>query len=229
MVSESRDVQRRPTPYPLFIRLEGERVVVVGAGSVAARKVDTLLEYGADVTVVSPVLGGRIREHAEQGVVRWIERGYVAGDLAGARLAIVATSDAEVNRRACEEATANGVLVNVTDAPELCTCLVPSIVRRGQLQIAVSTNGAAPSVARELARDLDQRFAPWWEDYIDVLADVRALIKRRVPGSAARRAPLFEALREARLDERLAAGERLDAQRVYEQVVVPLLEGSDVA
>lgn len=218
-----RGCENGAVPYPLFVRLAGRRVVVVGAGGVAARKVETMLAYGADVTVVAPEAVEPIAALARAESIAWERRRYVEGDLAGAALAIVATGDSAVDEAAYREAVAENTLVNVVDVPELCTCIVPSVMRRGQLQVAVSTNGAAPSVAREVRRELEERFPAWWEDYIDLLADVRALVKERVPGPAQARTPLFEAVRAAGLEERFAAGERPDARNVYDAVVVPLV------
>lgn len=212
-------------PYPLFVRLDGQRVVVVGAGAVAARKVDTLLEYGAHVVVVAPWACESVREHEAAGRIEWLRREYRTGDLEGALLAIVSTDDRSVNEAAHRDACAAGALVNVVDVPELCTCIVPSIMRRGQLQVAVSTNGAAPSVARGIRRDLESRFPEWWADYIDLMADVRALVKARVEGPAGVRTPLFEALGAAGLEGRFAAGERPGPEEVYAEVVAPMLEG----
>lgn len=214
-------------PYPLFVRLDGRRVAVVGAGSVARRKIEAMVEYGARVNVIAPVAHDAIETMAQNGLITWEQRAYTQGDLEGAALAIVATNDPEVNEQAFQEANAHGVLVNVVDVPELCTCIVPSIMRRGQFQVAISTNGAAPSVARELRRDLEERFGAWWEDYIDLLADVRVLVKERVPGPADVRTPIFEALSAAGLESRIAAGERPDPQAVFDEIVLPLLQDGE--
>ncbi len=212
-------------PYPLFIHLDGERVVVVGAGAVAQRKIETLLEYGARVTAIAPEATERIRSFAEAGDIALIERPYEEGDLEGVLLAVVATSSQSVNEQVFEEASRLHILVNVVDVPPLCNCIVPSIMRRGQLQIAVSTVGAAPSVAREIRRSLESQFPAYWEDYIELLGQVRSLVKQRVPGEASVRTPLFEAVGSAGIEHRLAAGEKITAQQVYDEVVAPLVEG----
>lgn len=212
-------------PYPLFVRLDGARVVVVGAGCVAARKVETFLEYGADVTVVSPEAVEEIISWADEGRLRLELRPYARGDLSGALIAVAATADRAVNEAVFAEAQERSMLVNVVDVPDLCNCIVPSIMRRGRLQVAVSTGGAAPSVAREVRRDLEQRFPEWWEPYLDVMADARSLVKERVPGAASVRTPLFEALGGDELRERFAAGERPSAEEAYECYVAPLVGG----
>lgn len=211
-------------PCALFVDLQDKPVVVVGAGTVAARKVRSMLEHGARVRVIAPQAVDAIRALADCGLVTWTRRCYEQGDLQGALLAIVATGDRDVDGAVYDEALGARVLVNVVDVPDLCTFIVPSVMRRGQLQVAVSTNGAAPSVAREIRRDLESLFPDWWGDYIDLLGEVRGLVKARVPGDSSLRAPLFEALGSARLGERLAAGEKLAAEAVYDEVIAPLLE-----
>lgn len=215
-------------PYPLFIYLEGARVVVVGAGAVAERKIATLLEYGAVVTVIAPEATESVRALAKQGRVEWLQRPYREGDLEGAILAMGATSDESVNARVHAEASSRNQLVNVVDVPPLCNCIVPSIMRRGRLQVAVSTAGAAPSVAREIRHDLEQRYPAYWETYVDVLADVRVLVKERVPGPASVRTPLFEAVSAAGIEKRIAAGEEVDAESLYREIVAPLLKEEEL-
>lgn len=213
------------TAFPLFVRLDGARVVVVGAGDVAARKVNDLVTQGARITVVAPEACDGIRKLARTGAISWERRSYQLGDLAGALLCVVATSDRSVNEAAYAEASASSILVNVVDVPDLCTCIVPSVLRRGRLQIAVSTGGAAPAVARDIRHRLEEEFPGWWEDYLDLMAEVRAIVKQRVPGPSRARTPLYEALAASDLEDRLASGERPCAQDVYDDVVAPLLGG----
>lgn len=211
-------------PYPMFVRLQGARAVCVGAGEVAARKVETLLAHGAEVVVVAPEACARIRALSDGGQISWKRRAYETGDVDGARVAVVATSSRAVNEAVAAEADRKNVLANVVDAPELCTFLVPSVVRRGKLQVAVSTDGAAPSVAREIRRDLEKRFPHWWEAYVDLLADLRELVKRRVPGDSSRRAQIFEVLGSNDIRERVASGDALSAEQAYAEYVAPLVE-----
>ncbi|WP_455162790.1 precorrin-2 dehydrogenase/sirohydrochlorin ferrochelatase family protein [Slackia exigua] len=216
---------RRIAPYPLYLYLDGQPVVVVGAGAVAERKIATLLERGASVTVVAPDATDEVKRWAADGRIRWHERGYRTGDLAGALLVIGSTSDEAVNRLVFDDACKAHQLVNIVDVPELCTCIVPSIMRRGQLQIAVSSAGAAPTIARDIRHGLEEAYPAYWADYIDLLGDVRMLVKQRVEGPASARRPLYEAVAASDLLERIAAGERPEAEDVYAAVVMPLLEG----
>lgn len=209
-------------PYPLFIHLAGQRVAVIGGGAVAERKVRTLLAHGAHVTVTAPQAIVGIVALARAGRIAWNARPYRVGDLSGALLAISATDDRAVNEAVYQEAQVRTILVNVVDVPDLCTAIVPSIMQRGRLQIAVSTQGAAPSVARDIRRGLEQEFPVWWEPYLDLMAEVRVLIKQRVPGPASVRTPLYEAVAASDMRERIAAGERPTAAQVYDRIVAPL-------
>lgn len=215
----------RCEPYPLFVQLHGEPVAVVGAGDVAARKVQTLLDHGADVTVVAPDAVEPLRAHAAAGRITWVARRYEEGDLAGALFVVCATNDRAVNEAVYAEAHANHQLVNVVDVPDLCNAIVPSILERGRLQIAVSTGGASPTCAREIRRSLERQFPAYWEEYLDLMAELRVLVKERMPGPASARVPVYEALQSSGLFERIAAGETVEAEDEYRRVVAPFVEG----
>lgn len=222
----SRAQSLRPTaPYPLFIYLEGQPTAVIGGGQVAERKTQTLLAYGAQVTLTAPHVTDQLRALAEEGRIAWQCRCYREGDLADTLLVIGATDDLAVNEAVYREACRRHILVNIVDVPDLCTAIVPSIMQRGRLQIAVSTQGAAPAEARDIRRGLEREFPEWWEPYLDVMAEVRLLIKQRVPGPAAQRTPLYAAVAASGLKERIAQGERPAAEDVYAAAVAPLLEG----
>lgn len=140
-----------PALYPVALKLWGRPCLVVGGGPVAARKVRSLLEAGAQVTVVSPNLCAELAR-GRADAWNWTPRHYAAGDAAGCLLVVVATDDPRVNREAAEDARAAGALVNVADDPEACDFFVPAVVRRGPLQVAVSTSGLAPGLAAALRR-----------------------------------------------------------------------------
>ena len=130
-----------------------------------------------------------------------------------------ATDDAAVNEAVYAEAEARGVPANVVDDPAHCSFIVPSVVRRGPLQLAVSTSGAAPVLAKRLWRELEGRFPEDWAVYVDLLAEVRALVRSRMAGGEAERAPVLEAACDLGVLERLRAGERLDAEAVYAEAL----------
>lgn len=201
--------------YPVYLDLNGRLAVIVGGGKVALRKARTLADYGADVVVVAPDVSDDLLQMQAEGLVTVEERGYVRGDLERAFLAVCATDSEEVNRAVHAEAEERGCLVNVVDVPELCSFIVPSIVRRGSLQIAISTGGAAPTVAKRIRKRFESEFGEEWAYYVELLGKVRALVMERVPGGEVIRKPIFEAIADSDLLERLRAGERPTAQDVF--------------
>lgn len=159
--------------YPLYIDLEGKKCVVVGGGDVAERKVVSLLECGADVEVISPEFTPELIRLAEEGRLEIKNREYKSGDLKGATLAIVATDSSAVNKEAYREASENQIPVNVVDVPELCSFIVPSTVRRGDLVISISTSGSCPALAKSIRKQLQQLFGEEYDGYCEVLRNFR--------------------------------------------------------
>jgi precorrin-2 dehydrogenase/sirohydrochlorin ferrochelatase len=175
--------------YPLSLRVAGRACVVVGGGTVAARKVGSLVAAGAAVTVVAPELGEQLTaEHAGDPGWFWIARAFEPEDCAGCLLLVAATADREVNRRAAEAGRAAGALVNVVDDPEGSDFVVPSVVRRGPLQIAVSTAGLAPAFSASLRRRLEHQFPPEYGQAVEVVAQSRADARAAGSGEPERRA-----------------------------------------
>lgn len=192
--------------FPLFVNLHGKRCAVVGAGEIAAGKVDGLMRCGAEVTVVSPRAVPYIQEAARAGKLTWLRRGFKAEDVEGAFLAVAATASRRVNGavfRACME---RGVLCNAVDDPVHCDFIYPAVMRRGALQIAVSTGGRSPALAGRIRRNLEERFGPEWELLLDRLGRERdEIVHARLDG--AERARRLRAA-AAEVAQRLVAGER---------------------
>lgn len=166
----------RPPRYPVNVDLANASVLVVGGGHVAARKVDGLLECGARVTVVAPEA---VEELRDRPGVRWHQREYRRGEVASYRLAISATNRRDVDVQVSTDAQASGIPVNVADVPELCTFTLPSILRRGDLQIAVSTNGVSPAFSGWIRRRLEAQIEAAWADALAVTAEVRDELRSR--------------------------------------------------
>jgi len=139
--------------YPLFLNLNAQPVIVVGGGKVATRKIRSLLKAGADVTVIAPGIVDAIRRLKR---VRLLARTYRSGDLRGARLVVAATDNLDVNRRVCAEAQRRGILANCAAPPEAGNFIVPSVVRRGVVSIAISTAGTKPEHAKALRKKLEK-------------------------------------------------------------------------
>jgi uroporphyrin-III C-methyltransferase / precorrin-2 dehydrogenase / sirohydrochlorin ferrochelatase len=176
--------RRRGWLHPIFIDLDDQAVVVIGGGTVAERKIETLIESGARVTVVSPEVTALIGRRAAAERLTLRQRPYRKGDLKGFRLAYAATSDTLVNQAVREEARVEGTWLNAIDQPELCDFITPAIVRRGSLTIAVSTNGRCPALSRQIREHLEQEFGPECADAVERLAEFLDRHKGE-PGSAA--------------------------------------------
>jgi precorrin-2 dehydrogenase/sirohydrochlorin ferrochelatase len=207
------------TGYPAILLLEGRLAVVIGGGQVAERKVRTLLDAGAKVRIVSSEVTKGIRRRADSGDIELVERRYESGDLAGAAAAVAATDDEEVNRGVFAEATDAGIPVNVVDNVSLCTFIAPSIVRRGNLVVAISTGGAAPALAVRIRERLEREFGEEYERFLSLMAELREQVK--VPGGQDDRAKAWYRVVDSDVMDLVRAGE---TDRARERAIELLLE-----
>ncbi len=162
--------------YPLFVDLNGRKVMVIGGGRVAERKVQALVAAGADVVLVSPELTDNIRRMADDNIIAVREREFRPGDLEDAWLVVSATDDAGTQKLVVEEAEYRRIFCNVVDIPDLCSFIVPSMVRRGDLCIAISTAGRSPAVAKRLRREMEDAYPVIWGLYLQLLGKLREFI-----------------------------------------------------
>lgn len=162
--------------YPVYLDLRKRPVLLVGAGAVAWQKIPALLASEARVHVVSPEAKPEFRRLARGGKIRWSRRPYRASDLKGARLVIAATDDVKLQKRISQEARARGIWSNVVDVPPLCDFIAPAIVKRGDIQIAISTGGAAPALAKFLRRKLEHVMGPEHEGFVNMVKTLRPRI-----------------------------------------------------
>jgi len=158
---------------PVNLLLRGRRVVVVGAGRVAARKIEPLLDLGAEVRVIAPAVGAEVRAWADQGRCSLAEREFAPGDLDGAWLAFTATDDPAVNAAVHAEGEAARLWVNSADDPANCSFTMMSVVRRSDLVVAVGTGGRSPALAAHLRRLLNEELGPEYEVLLDLLSEAR--------------------------------------------------------
>jgi precorrin-2 dehydrogenase/sirohydrochlorin ferrochelatase len=157
----------------MFVKLEGRRCLVVGAGNIGESKIESLLETDAAVRVVSPRATPRVREWARDGRIEWEQREYAPSDLGGVFLVIAATGSVPLHKDIYAEAQSRGVLCNAVDEPSRCDFYFPAVVRRGELQIAISTGGLSPALAQRLRKELEQQFGPEWEEWVAQLGRTR--------------------------------------------------------
>jgi precorrin-2 dehydrogenase/sirohydrochlorin ferrochelatase len=189
------------TLFPIFLKLEHRPCLVVGGGPVGEAKVQGLVAAGADVRVVAPQATDAVASWARSGKIAWKQRAFEKGDLEGIFLVVVATSNRELNERIFQEARRRSILCNVVDDPPHCDFYYPAVVRRGDLQIAVSTNGHSPALAQRLKRELEDQFGPEYEAWIKQLGRARMELFRRSVDSESRRRLLHWLASRERFEE----------------------------
>jgi len=192
--------------FPMFVKLDGRQVLVVGAGRIGEAKTRGLLPTGAKIRVVAREASEAVREWASGGKITLEERSFVTSDLDNVFLVVVATSSRDVNRLIYDEAQSRGILCNVVDVPEQCDFYYPAVVQRGDLQIAISTSGQSPFLAQRLRQRLEKQFGPGYERWVAELGQTR----RRVLASnldSARKRDLLHSLASSEAFEATIAAE----------------------
>ena len=157
----------------MFLKLDGRRCLVVGAGDVAESKIAGLLDAAAKVRVVAPEATPQVQSWAASGQIEWFARPCEPTDLDGMFLVVAATFSPELHEQIHAEAQLRGVLCNVVDVPELCDFYYPAVARRGALQIAVSTSGESPALAQRRRKELEEQFGPEYEIWLQQLGEER--------------------------------------------------------
>jgi len=203
--------------FPMFVKLEGKRCLVVCAGKVGEPKIGGLIDTGACVHVIALEASEAVKVWAQAGKITLELRAFSVGDLDGTLLAVVATASRALNGSIYREAQRRGVLCNVVDDPEYCDFYYPAVVRRGDLQIAISTNGQSPSLAQKLRQQLERQFGAGYARWIAELGETRKLVlasdldperKRALLHSLASREAVKAALVEESAKDELAKHER---------------------
>jgi siroheme synthase-like protein len=201
--------------YPIFLDLSGKRCLVIGEGYEVASKIRALLHASAQVIYVNRRAEPEIAQLSSAGLVTWLARDFKEGDLDGCLLVIADLADNSAVFRLCEE---RGILCNSVDDPEHCRFSFGSIHRRGDLTIAISTNGWAPAIAVRLKEKLQREIGPEFQVFLDMLKDVRPEITRRVPEFGARKA-LWYRIVDSQLLDLLREGRQQEAERVLRQMI----------
>jgi len=209
--------------FPIFVDLSRRRCLVVGGGRVAGRKAGRLAAAGARVTVVAREPHAEIQRLARSGKVALIRRGFSIADLRGVLLVVCATDDAAVNARVAAAARRERVLANVVDTPAICDFILPAVVRRGQLQIAVSTGGSSPATASRIAREIAGQYGREYADLLSMMRSSRARVIGRIP--ARERPAVFAAMSRPSVVRLLRSGRRAAARRAMERVIQKAIRG----
>lgn len=167
--------------FPIFLKIAARPCIVIGAGHLAESKIESLRAAHAKVTVIAPEGTARIAELAAGGEIEWHRREYAAGDLTGNFLVIAATNVPAVNRAVHHEAAQNNILCNAVDDPPFCDFYFPSVVRRGDLQIAISTAGASPALAQKIRKDINAQLPLDAGDWLTDLGNLRREVTQMEP------------------------------------------------
>ena len=173
--------------FPMFLKLTGRPCIVIGGGNLAESKIESLRAAHAKVTVIAPEVGARIADLADGGEIEWRAREYAEGDLTGQFLVVAATDHPAVNRAVYKEATEKNILCNAVDDPPFCDFYFPSVVRRGDLQIAISTAGASPALAQRLRKEINAQLPLDAGDWLTDLGNLRREVTQREPLNEERR------------------------------------------
>lgn len=184
--------------YPVNLDIKNRACLVIGGGRVGTRKVKTLVDCGAMVTVVSLEVSAQLEKMAASGLITLKKRAYRAADLTGKFLVIGATDDEVLNRRIHADAEDLNTLCNIADRPEICNFILPAIVNRGDLVLAVSTSGRSPAYAKKIRKELEKQFGEEYEPFLRLMGAIRERLLREEHAPEAHK-PLFEKLINAGL------------------------------
>mgnify|MGYP005863396947 CR=1 FL=1 len=179
--------------YPIYLEIGGRRVVVIGGGGIAFRKVEVLYNAGALVSVVAREFREEFSKYAEGGAVELIRGEYSREHLGGAVLVIAATDDNELNSRIYSDCREGNIICNVVDVPELCDFYVPATVKRGPLHIAIGTDGKSPAYSGKIRRRLEKEFSEVDGEFVEVMGEVRKRVIAEIDDEK-RRKEIFGAL-----------------------------------
>lgn len=188
-IKESSQISRLPdrSYYPVFLNIKDRLCIVFGGGEVAERKVLMLLRFGAAIRVISPVVTKRLARLEESGKITILKRGYNYGDIEDASLVFAATDNREINNSIKKEADDRGIPVNVVDDPELCSFIVPSIVKKGPITIAISTSGTLPLFSKRLREEIDSLITEDYLRYVRLIGRFRKILIEEVKDTKVRK------------------------------------------
>jgi precorrin-2 dehydrogenase / sirohydrochlorin ferrochelatase len=199
------------TLFPMFMKLEGRSCLVVGAGTVGEPKISSLIAAGATVRVIAPSGTSAVAEWAGTGAITWETRTFDPTDLDGVFVVIAATNSRAVNATIFQEARQRNILCNVVDDPGHCDFYYPAVVRRGELQLAISTNGQSPALAQRIRRELEIQFGPEYGEWLEELGRIRQQLFASKIDPEERRRLLHELASRAAFEEASANGFNVDA------------------
>jgi precorrin-2 dehydrogenase/sirohydrochlorin ferrochelatase len=196
---------RKRVYYPAFLDITDKRCLVVGSGKVAERKVAMLLQFNAHVIVVGPVMTKALLKLGEEGKIAYFQRRYTAKDLDNTGLVFACTDDNAINNKIKKEAARKNIPVNVADSPDLCDFIVPSIIRKGGLTIAISTSGELPLLSKKLRQKIEEVVTDDYLEYLHIIGEFRRHLLKTVK-EARKRGAIMKNIEKMDIQEVIAAG-----------------------
>lgn len=193
--------------YPIMLDISNKECVIFGGGNVALRKVRTLLEYNANITVISNKICEQLLSIEKEGKIVCILKNYEPNSINSAYLIFAATDDNEINKLIYQEAQSKDILVNVVDSIELCNFIVPSVLEQGDLTISISTNGKSPLMAQKIRMELQEKFGQHYAEFLEIMGVIRQKSLKEIPDETQRKA-LFEELINSNFIDLLKEGKR---------------------
>jgi len=213
--------------YPILVALEGKKVIVVGGGAVAQRKIETLLEYGARVEVISQAVNPKLTSFLKEGKIKLVGREFQEEALEGAFMVIAATDDPSLNHKVSGMTRKKGILINAVDQPGDCNFILPSILRRGDLLIAVSTSGKSPALAKKVRERLERSFGREYELFLILMGHLREKILARGLSQDENRG-LFYDLVNSPLIDTIAHNKWDEATSIINNILKTVLSSHDI-
>jgi siroheme synthase-like protein len=198
--------------YPIYLDIENRNVIIIGGGEVCARKAETMMRYGARVTIVSPEFTSEIEQWARDGQLAIRRKRYETSDIEDAHIVIASTDDTSVNEQVAADSRARRIPVNVVDVTPLCEFIVPAIIEKDGIQIAISTGGKSPALARTLKEDLNRTIGPEYSEVNDLLGSLRDSAKAKLPTDTDRKR-FFDGIIAQGVLQMLRDGRRAEAYR----------------
>jgi len=210
-------VSIKSTYYPILLNLSGRKCIVIGGGTIAERKVSSLLDSGGSVSVIAPFITDHLRGLSQENKITFINREYEKGDLKGAFLVIAATDSSQVNKSVYEETRELGIMADIVDEPQLCDFIVPSCIRRGPLIITVSTSGKSPCLSKKIRKDLESIYSEAYGTFTSMLGNMRERVQKEIPVPEKRK-KFWETLMESNIPELLKKGKHRDVEELIEEI-----------
>lgn len=204
--------------YPILMKLDDRLCLVVGGGQVAGRKASSLIQAGASVRIVAPKISEEIKAVVDSDKAEWLQEEFKPEHLDGIFLAIASTDNERVNKTIYDQAVKRAIPVNIVDKPELCTFIVPSVTRRGDLIIAISTSGKSPAVAKMIRKKLEKEFGEEWVVFLEIMGEARHKAMRSVRDQK-QREKIFNRLAGSDMLDRIKRGDIKGARNLVVEIM----------